>query len=258
MKIIGILNFTPNSTSDGGDYFDYDRCLIRAQEMVQQGVDIIDFGAEATNPKLDRYSKLTFEEEFLRLKDVFPDVVNIAHKHNKLVSIDTYKYKIAEFAIDHGVDIINDQTGCKDENMIKIIKNSKKKVIAMHSLTIPSDRGVIISPEKDIVLELKNWGMDITKKLDGYGIPKSDIIFDPGIGFGNNFEQSWKIIRDILSFKDIGVEICVGHSRKGCMRYIGEENAVTLAASVYLMNKVDYLRVHDVDTHKKLFNALSN
>lgn len=250
--IIGILNITPDSFSDGGLYLSEEVALRKARSLIDDGVDVIDIGAESTRPNA---SKVHLDEELRRIETILPKVIRLAHKYNVLTSIDSYKSEVIKFAIDSGIDIINDQKGLDDDEKISLVAKHKKKAIVMHSLTVPTNRSINLPDDADVIDVLQSWITDKIIKLRQFGIEENQIIFDPGLGFGKTFPQCFEIIKRIGELQSLS--LCVGHSRKGFLRSIGNPDAMTLAASMLLMEKgVSFIRVHDVDSHRKLRNYL--
>ena len=253
-KIIGILNITPDSFSDDGLYYNEDIAIQKMQQLIEDGVDIIDVGAESTRPGA---TVISLEEEFERLRNILPKIIKIAHEKKVLVSVDTYKTEIIKFALKNNADIINDQTGLDSDEKIKLLAHYQKPVIIMHSLTIPTDRSINIPENLDVIEELKTWINNKINCLEKCGIKKDKIIFDPGLGFGKTFDQCFEIIKHVEELKSLPVKLCVGHSKKGFIRSIGDVASVTLAVSVFLAAKgVNYIRVHDTNLHGRLLRKL--
>ncbi len=265
MKLVGILNITPDSFSDGGRFNNLQNALDQTQNLIEEGADIIDIGAESTRPNA---TPISHQEEWQRLEIILPQIIDICYKNNVAVSLDSRNSKTVRKALDLGIDIINDVSGFNDKKMINLASKSSKKIIVMHNLGIPAKKDIIIDKNLDEIEEIKNWAKSKIIHLQNSGIKKENIIFDLGIGFGKDAEQSINILNNIKEFKDLGVEIYVGHSRKSFLDelYISYEflkmgfgssgnyrNTKTLLVSQNLMEQgVDYLRVHDVLNHKKL------
>lgn len=259
VKIIGILNITPDSFSDGGKYNNYVSSIQHTKKIIQDGAHIIDIGAESTRPGAIPIKQ---SEEIYRLTTSLKEIIAIAHDSNVQVSIDTYKPEVAQFAISCGVDIINDVTGFTNPNMIKLATQNKHiKLISMHSLGAPTNSNVCMPDDCNPTIEILNWAKSIVQTLEQHGIKRESIIIDPGVGFGKNTEQSWHIINNIEAFKPLGIEINVGHSRKRFLRLDNQHNnqdTYTLATSTLLALKgVHYIRVHNVKLHHTLFKKLS-
>ena len=255
-KIVGILNLTPDSFSDGGEFLDYDKAKEHFQYMVNSGADIIDIGAESTRP----YSTpVSAETQICR---IIP-ILNFA-KENGItvpVSIDTRSAEVAQKCIEAGAVIINDVSGFDyDEKMVDVIAKYGVKIIIQHSKGDPQtmqDNPVYENLIDEIYLKLK-------EKIDfaiSKGIKQENIIVDPGIGFGKTREDNFEILRRIEEFNSLGCEIMLGLSRKSLLGMKDETNEMkdifTVALNTLAVeNKVDYIRVHNVPLHKKLLEVL--
>ncbi|WP_339045723.1 dihydropteroate synthase [Candidatus Mesenet endosymbiont of Agriotes lineatus] len=256
-KIMGILNITPDSFSDGGKFLNGDAALKHAEYLIDNGVNIIDIGAESTRSGAILISE---EEEWDRLEPALQKIIDMAHKAKIEVSIDTNKAKIAEKAINVGVDYINDVSGTYDKKMADIISQSKTKLFLMHNLGVPADKNNILPKGADPIHELIEWFKKRIAALNNLGITK--IIIDPGIGFGKDAEQSWYIINNIDKLKALNFPICVGHSRKSMFHILNEKHSdnyeiETLTVSIVLAQKeIQYIRVHNTAFHLQAFNVL--
>ena len=243
-KIVGILNITPDSFADGGKYNSIQTAIDHARQMFEEGADIVDIGAESTRPDA---TPLSHEEEWERIQPILEDVVKLG-----MISIDTYHHETAKRAIELGVSWINDVSGCEDPQMIEAIKQSNAKIVVMHNLGIPADKSVTLPDDEDCVGLIFDWAKDKIDELGKAGINKNRIIFDPGIGFGKTAEQSFLVIQEINRFKELNVEILVGHSEKSFLtlftdRPAGQRQNETRTFSAFLANQdIDYVRVHDV------------
>ncbi len=257
-KIVGILNITKNSFSDGGQYFEYQDSIKHLQELISQGADIIDIGAESTKP----YSKPIESKE--QLNKLLPILEYIKEKNLDIpISIDTRSAEVAKKCIEYGAKIINDVSGLDyDKEMINVlVEYPNIKIIIQHSQGTPEN--MQISPQynnlmDDIYTNLKN-------KVDyaiSKGIKKENIIIDPGIGFGKTKEQNFEILKRWQEFKTIGCPILIGLSRKSLLNIPDADNTekdlYSLALNSILMNeKIDYIRVHNVKIHKKLQDIMN-
>lgn len=257
-KIVGILNITKNSFSDGGQYFEYQDSIKHLQELFSQGADIIDIGAESTKP----YSKPIESKE--QLNKLLPILEYIKEKNLDIpISIDTRSAEVAKKCIEYGAKIINDVSGLDyDKEMINVlVEYPNIKIIIQHSQGTPEN--MQISPQynnlmDDIYTNLKN-------KVDyaiSKGIKKENIIIDPGIGFGKTKEQNFEILKRWQEFKTIGCPILIGLSRKSLLNIPDADNTekdlYSLALNSILMNeKIDYIRVHNVKIHKKLQDIMN-
>ena len=244
--VMGILNVTPDSISDGGKYNNLDSAIKQAEKLILDGADIIDVGGESTRPG---HVQITSEEEISR---VVPVIEKISKNLNTIISIDTYKYDVAEEAIKAGANIINDIWGLQYDNgeMAELVKKSKLPIIAMHN-----QNDEIYS--KDIMLSLREFFEKTYKIADKYGIDRDKIILDPGLGFGKNVEQNIEVLSRLNELKDMG-SILLGASKK---RFIGkilndlpfdERVEGTVATTVIGIEKgVDIVRVHNVLENKR-------
>ena len=244
--VMGILNVTPDSFSDGGKYNNLDSAMKQAEKLISEGADIIDVGGESTRPG---HTQITSEEEISR---VVPIIEKISKNLNTIISIDTYKYDVAEEAIKAGANIINDIWGLQYDNgeMAELVKKSNLPLIAMHN---QNDEVY----NKDIMLVLREFFEKTFKIADKYGIDKDTIILDPGLGFGKNVEQNIEVLSRLNELKNMG-SILLGASKK---RFIGkllndlpfdERVEGTVATTVIGIEKgVDIVRVHNVLENKR-------
>ena len=264
-KIVGILNLTPDSFSDGGKYFDEEKALLHLAEMLASGVDIVDIGAESTRPNAQI---LSAQEEISRLENILPKLIlaiknfNKIHHKNIQASIDSYHFETIIFAHEIGVEIINDVSGLIDEKIIDYIAQNNLTAILMHNLAIHSNPDLIVNRDLNVVEEIINWAQQKIDFLTSRKIQKSQLIFDPGIGFAKNSTQSIRILKNINAFRVLNLPIYVGHSKKSFLDALNipsrpnlDRTAKTLILSQYLAQKnVDYLRVHDVKENLEAIN----
>ena len=237
--IMGILNVTPDSFSDGGRYNTLDAALKRAEEMVNDGADIIDVGGESTRPG---YNPITVEEEIAR---VAPVIEAIKKRIDVPVSIDTYKGEVAKEAIKIGCDLVNDIWALQNsEDMAGLIAGTDVACVLMHNRKQP----VYNDFRKEVMSDLSDY---IVQAMAA-GIQKDKIIIDPGIGFGKTYEQNLASIHYIDDLKDLGCPILIGTSRKSVIGLtldlpIFERVEGTIATTVLAcMKGVNFVRVHDV------------
>lgn len=258
-KIIGIINITPDSFSDGGLYNNESSIIKRIEELVSNGASIIDLGAESTRPGA---TPLSDNEEFKRLKPILKKLVEKIHSLGALASLDTRHAMSAKYAVDIGIDWINDVSGGASKEIISIVKESNVKCVLMHNLGIPADKKVIIPKSENPIEVVRKWIVDKVKTMENFGIPKERLIIDPGIGFGKDEEQSIKIIKNAGIFTGLGVDIMLGYSRKSFLSSVNsslpkDRDIETLSTSLYLTRfKIDYIRVHNTDIHNKAFLTL--
>lgn len=258
-QVVGILNLTKNSFSDGGMFYDFDKAVEHLNEMINDGADIIDIGAESTKP----YSSPVSADEQLA---VIEPILKYINNRNIVVpiSIDTRSSEVARRSIDLGASIINDVSGFDyDENMSKVCASAGVKVILQHAQGTPEN--MQINPQyknliDDIFLNLKN--VKLKNALDS-GIKKENVILDVGIGFGKTRQQNFELLRRIDEFKSIGCEMMIGLSRKSLLDMLDapneEKDIFTTALNTIAIEKnVEYLRVHNVKLHKKLVELMKN
>jgi dihydropteroate synthase len=251
-KIVGIVNVTPDSFSDGGDAYHSADALAAIDRCIAQGADIIDIGAESTRPGA---TPITHEEEWRRLQSVLP---NLPRRKNVEFSLDTRHPQSAARAIECGIDWINDVSGFAHADMLEAVRNASCKLVLMHSLSVPADKSIVMDDTIDVVAEIFAFAKLRIEYMENTGIARERIIFDPGIGFGKTAAQSFALIHNIEQFLVLGVPLLVGHSRKSFLGgSLEERDAVTLEISQNLaMHGVTYLRVHDVKSHACLLASL--
>lgn len=231
--IMGILNVTPDSFSDGNKYFSIDKAVDHAFEMQKHGADIIDIGAQSTKPGC---VKISPQEELERL---IPVLKALNDKLDVPISIDTFYPQVVKEALKYNVSIINDVTGFKDDNMIKLATNSDCGCIVMYDGSLDS---------------MKKFFQSRIKLLIGEGISKERICFDPGMGFGKSYEENLSVLNNLKKYIIDGTPMLIGASKKrfinaACKENIPPENRLygTIAAhTVAIMNGADIIRVHDV------------
>ena len=251
-KIVGILNITPDSFSDGGKHFKTKDALEHAEILLKNGADIIDVGAESTRPNAEL---ITQEEEWKRLKKILPKLIKLVHKKKKLVSVDTRNSKTALKAIKAGVDIINDVSACSDPDMALVIAKANVPIVISHNLGIPANPKKTLAKNADVILILKNWIKDKSVELIEQGVDSKKIIFDIGIGFGKDAKQSLLILSNLDQFKDVNIPIYVGHSRKSFLDQFEpkteiDKDSLTAILATKIYEHCDYIRVHNVQITK--------
>jgi len=267
-KIVGILNLTPDSFSDGGKYFDEKKALFYLEEMLMSGADIIDIGAESTRPNAQI---LNAQEEIARLENILPKLIfaiknfNKIHHKNIQTSIDSYHLETIIFAHKIGVEIINDVSGLIDEKIVDYIAQNNLTAILMHNLAIHSNPELIVNRDLNVVDEIISWAHQKINYLTARKIQKSQLIFDPGIGFAKNSTQSIRILKNINAFRVLDLPIYVGHSKKSFLDTLNipsqpnlDRTAKTLILSQYLAQKnIEYLRVHDVKENVEAIDSIA-
>ncbi len=258
-QIVGILNITPDSFSDGGKWLNPDKAYARMMEMVEQGADVIDLGAESTRPGA---ALLTHAEEWERLQPVLQRHLR-ALADDVVLSVDSRHPETIQKALDYGIHWMNDVSGLRSPQMQQLAAQYPVKVILMHNLGFPPSPNNILPEDADPVQLIFDWAENKLKHLESVGIAREKIIFDPGLGFGKNAQQSVDIVRDARRFKHLGVPVLFGHSRKSFLYYItGEEkpedrDAETNAMTLYLARQdIDYVRVHNIHTAAKTLKVM--
>lgn len=245
--LVGILNLTPDSFSDGGMYASANAAYAHAVRMVEEGAGVIDIGAESTRPGAVAIAP---EEEWRRLEPVLTRLAS-AGLHVK-ISVDTRHPETARRAIALGVDWVNDVSGCTSQEMVNVVRQSACRLVVMHSLTVPASKEVVLPDDVDPVATVRTWFQEKLQNLMRVGITAERIIFDPGIGFGKTAVQSLELIRRADELHVPGTQLLFGHSRKSFLSpqnnlSIEEKDEATCTVSAYLAEKgVDYLRVHNV------------
>lgn len=237
--IMGILNITPDSFSDGGKFEEMDRALFRTEEMIREGADIIDVGGESTRPG---FAQVTAKEEMER---VVPVIKNIKSRFDIPISLDTYKPETAKAGISAGADMINDIWGLRhDGEMAAVIAKAGVPCCLMHNRREPTYRSLL----SDVAEDLKE-SLSLAKSA---GIAEEKIILDPGIGFGKTGEQNLEVIANLEQFKALGYPLLLGCSRKSVIGLtldlpVGERLEGTLATTVIgVLKGCSFIRVHDI------------
>ena len=255
--VMGIVNVTPDSFSDGGKFFSPEVAISHASKLIAQGADIIDIGGESTRPG----AKPVSESE--ELKRVIPVIEKIRTDNPKiLISIDTTKASVAKYAVEAGADIINDVSGLSfDNNMIGIVESFNIPVVIMHMKGNPQN--MQLNPKyKDIVNEILDFFKIKIKIAVQSGINRSMIILDPGIGFGKTVDHNFELLSRLNEFNVLELPIMIGPSRKsfiGITLDLPPEDRVegtAAAVSAGVMNGASIVRVHDVKSMKRVVRII--
>ncbi len=245
-RIMGIVNVTPDSFSDGGQFDSEASAGAQAEARVVSGADIIDIGGESTRPFAEPVSA---QDELDR---VIPAIRSIREKFSIPISIDTSKAEVARQALAAGADIINDISALrKDPGMIHLLQETTVPVIIMHMQGTPGD--MQLKPQyDDVVAEICDFFEERLKWLDENNVKRNRITLDPGIGFGKSLSHNLSILKHLSAFKKLGCPVLLGHSRKRFIEDITslpveERDLPTAVLSALACNSgVDILRVHDV------------
>ena len=242
--IMGILNVTPDSFSDGGKFQNLDAALKHAAEMVYDGADILDVGGESTRPG---HSQITDQEEIER---VVPVIERLKQEFDVPVSVDTYKSAVAEAALTAGADLVNDIWGLKyDEQMAALIARHQAACCLMHN------RKEAIYQQ--FLPDFLNDMEECIRLAKAAGISDDKIILDPGVGFGKNYEMNLEIIRKIDCMHRLGYPVLLGTSRKSVIGLTldlpaDQREEGTLVTTVYGITKgCSFVRVHDVRANRR-------
>ena len=249
--LMGVLNVTPDSFSDGGDFNTLESALAQAENMVKSGVDIIDIGGQSTRPgaaeissseEIDRVIPLV---QILRQKaDIFGSVP---------ISVDTTRAQVAKAAVEAGADIINDISGATfDSEMLSTVAKLKVPIILMHIRGTPQTMQKL-TDYRDLIGEIGEFLESRIAAAVAAGIDKSQIILDPGIGFAKNYSQNLEILQQLAKFRGLDCPILVGVSRKSFIGHILNQPlakqriwGTAAACTGAIANSADILRVHDV------------
>lgn len=262
--LMGILNVTPDSFSDGGEAETIDKALAKADKLLQAGAKILDIGGESTRP----FAEPVPEE--IELKRVLPVVKALREAFPKaILSIDTYKSKVAEETLKAGADIINDISGGQfDPKILDVAKDFNCPIVIMHIQGTPQT--MQINPQyQDVIKEIKTYFSERLNILSQKGISLDKVILDPGLGFGKNFTHNLSILKGLKEFQEFDRPILLGPSRKSFIgeilkKPVSERDAGTAGVAIFAyLQGVHFLRVHNVamvqdtlKTFKYLFKEL--
>jgi dihydropteroate synthase len=254
--VMGILNVTPDSFSDGGKFLARDHAVAHAVKMLDDGADVLDIGGESTRPGTPvAESGIPAAEELRRILPVIEDVLR--ERPDAVLSVDTYKAEVARAAINAGCEIVNDVSALRwDEQMAAAAVELNCGVILMHTRGRPQEWRNL-EPSADIVAEVKNDLHDYAQAALAQGIAKDHIMLDVGIGFGKKFDQNYPLLAGLDQLRDLGFPLLVGTSRKS---FIGRTLALDgkdapsdqrlhgslAAATASVLNGAHVVRVHDV------------
>jgi dihydropteroate synthase len=255
-QVMGILNVTPDSFSDGGQFATFDKALAQVEIMILDGVDIIDIGGESTRPGAVDVSE---EDELAR---VIPLLKAIKSKFDIKVSIDTSKAEVMSQAIAHGADIINDVRALQNEGCLAVLAKSKVPICLMHMQGLP--RSMQENPQyDDVISEIKQFFIDRIQVCEQAGINRERLILDPGFGFGKTLEQNYQLLAQLHQFSDLGLPLLSGTSRKSMIgnllsRNVDERLAGSLTTAIIAAQQnASIIRVHDVKETVDALKVLS-
>jgi dihydropteroate synthase len=244
--VMGVINITPDSFSDGGKFYDTKVAISHAKYLVSNGADILDVGGESTRPGSE---SVTMDEE---MKRVIPVIEGISNEVEIPISIDTCKSEVAKAALDAGACIINDISAMRsDPRIANVAAESQSPLILMHMQGTPKDMQK--DPKyKDVMGDIKEFLEERLDLAQSKGVTRENMIIDPGIGFGKTLEHNYEIIRRLRELKDLNLPILMGTSRKSFIGNtlgldVNERLEGTLATiTMSIINGADIIRVHDV------------
>ncbi|MGH2546545.1 MAG: dihydropteroate synthase [Actinomycetota bacterium] len=244
--VMGVLNVTPDSFSDGGRFLDHEAAVAHGLRMAEEGAAILDVGGESTRPGSD---EVTVEEELTR---VVPVIKRLVAEVDVLLSIDTRKPEVARAALDAGAVALNDVSGAREPGMLEVVAASGAGLVLMHMLGEP--KTMQVEPRyEDVVREVRAYLADRLDAAETAGIDRDRLAVDPGLGFGKTYEHNLKLMRGIDGFFDLGVPVVVGPSRKSFIGTalgdlpVDERLEGTIGAAAWMAGKGAHLiRVHDV------------
>lgn len=247
-ELVGVVNVTPDSFSDGGKYSDEQAALAQICRLIDSGATIIDIGAESTRPGAD---PVTEDDEWRRLEPILEGLSD-AQRNRARICIDSRRCAVIQRALEFGVDWCNDVSGLEDEEYLQQIAASDCDVVVMHSLGVPPSADRTLSIDERSIELMGDWMSERIYRLNQQGVPSQRIIIDPGIGFGKSALQSFELLRDIARLVSSEVRILVGHSRKSFLTPVTDEefpdrDLETALLTAHLASAgVDYIRVHNV------------
>jgi dihydropteroate synthase len=247
--VMGIVNTTPDSFSDGGQFLDSDRAIAHAIQLLDEGADILDIGGESSRPGSQ---PVTANEELSRVLPVVRGLVSSGRLHENLLSIDTSKAAVAAACLEAGAHIVNDITALGDPGMAVVILQFKAGLILMHMQGTPAT--MQLAPHyDDVVAEVRQFHEKRLQACSDLGIASSSVVLDPGIGFGKTDEHNWSLLAHLDELQALGRPICLGVSRKGILgRLLGRAMKDRMAAALavgldaVLRKSAHILRVHEV------------
>jgi dihydropteroate synthase len=244
--VMGVLNVTPDSFSDGGRFLHHEAAVARGVAMAQEGAAILDVGGESTRPGSEA---VTVEEELGR---VVPVIKRLAAEVDMPISIDTRKPEVARAALDAGAVVVNDVSGAREPGMVEVVAASGAGLVLMHMLGEP--RTMQVEPRyEDVVREVRAYLAERIDAAESAGVRRERVAIDPGLGFGKTYEHNLELMRNVDAFLDLGVAVVVGPSRKSFIGTalgdapVGERLEGTIGAAAWMAGRgAHVVRVHDV------------
>lgn len=238
---MGVLNVTPDSFSDGGQFFSVDSAKRQAIRMIEQGADIIDVGGESTRPAAEIVSPA------IEIDRVLPVISGIRAEFDVCISVDTSTPEVMQAAADSGVDLINDVRALRRDNALEVARQTGLPICLMH---MKGDPGTMqLDPRyEDLILEINQFFDERISRCEDAGIPRDRLLLDPGFGFGKTPEHNLRIVNRLASFLEHGLPLLVGLSRKSTIAKITEDLLIgsVAGAMIAVANGASIVRVHDV------------
>jgi dihydropteroate synthase len=256
--VMGIVNVTPDSFSDGGQFTAPEAAIAHGLELVRQGADLLDIGGESTRPGAE---PVPLEEELTR---VLPVVEGLAARTSVPLSVDTSKAEVARRCLAAGAHVVNDVTALTgDAAMVEVVRSARAGAVLMHMQGTPAT--MQLAPHyEDVVAEILAYLERRMDELAGRGVAREHVVLDPGIGFGKTREHNLEILARLDAFQRLGRPVCLGASRKGFLgrllqRPVERRLAGSLAAACHAMSRgaVQMLRVHDVEATRDAVTVFS-
>jgi dihydropteroate synthase len=254
--IMGILNVTPDSFYDKGDYFSPEKAIKQGIQLFHEGADILDIGGESTRPGAEDV------EECEELRRTIPIIKALKKSISASLSIDTMKARVAAEAVASGADLINDVSGFSDPEMRHVAACSGAKICVMHMQGTPRTMQNNPAYPEGVITHILNWFENKVTTLIHAGVKENKIILDPGIGFGKTLENNIEILQNISRFKSLGFPVLLGTSRKSFLGKILNLPPTELLMATILTNtlalkdNVNILRVHDVLQHRNAIKLI--
>lgn len=251
-KIVGILNITKDSFSDGGRYLNSNELQQHVYKMIDEGAELIDIGAESTRPGA---TFVTEEEELLQLNWVLNEINSMDIRSRFSISLDCRRAGVVQRILDkYQIEFLNDVSGFSNSEMKNMLRESRLPAFVMHSLGVPPAEEITLQRAQNPCLQLLQWWQDKLEDLLNFGITLDNLIFDPGVGFGKTKMQNLYILRHLEELSQLKHSVMIGHSRKSFLSLLSKNKASNRDMETGLITKdlnlafVQYLRVHNVES----------
>jgi 2-amino-4-hydroxy-6-hydroxymethyldihydropteridine diphosphokinase/dihydropteroate synthase len=258
-KLVGVVNVTPDSFSDGGVYFDPAKAIAGVLGLARDGATLVELGAQSTRPGA---AIISADEEYSRLAPVLDGLLEEMRSGAIRISLDSFYPEVISKTLQrYPIVCVNDVKGRLDDETLKAIAAKNCKLVVMHSLSVPAKKGEYLPDDEPAINQINDWINKTLQRLLACGFREEMVIFDPGIGFGKSAYQSLDLIRCAEQIKSKGCEVMFGHSRKSYIASFSKASTIerdleTIAISDYLSRcGIDYLRVHNVKDHQRFFVA---